>query len=275
VACDELYEAIETGRMDALPVFLFIDNQYTIRAADGMTRVKANKKLVQSVQQSVQRLRSMVAVTLLWVPGHADIPGNETADGLAKRGANGVTSDKPIDRSSPPPNIPRPPPPERKRRPEALPQAPQLVGLVQRRSTRDRKDGRQMVPGVDFSMAHASKKKPEVMPLGLPVKCPHDKLYDYSNLNSMIDQPSAGLDCPLCRQTATNLVTLPAEQEIWINVDDDAYELDFDGTFARVYDSFCEPGMDYNPLEFMKYDLCELDLDIDLQASPGRPDDSV
>ena len=50
VACDELYDAIETRRMDALPVFLFIDNQYTIRAADGVTRVKANinKKLVHS-----------------------------------------------------------------------------------------------------------------------------------------------------------------------------------------------------------------------------------
>ena len=73
VACDELYETILARRMEALPVF----NQYTIRATDGVTRVKANKKLVHSVQQAVQRLRNMVAVTLLWVPGHAEIPGNE------------------------------------------------------------------------------------------------------------------------------------------------------------------------------------------------------
>ena len=49
-------------------------------------------------------------------------------------------------------------------------------------------------------------------------------VYDYSNLNPMIDQPNAGLDCPLCRQAASDLVTFPADQEFWINVDDDAYE---------------------------------------------------
>ena len=258
VACDELYDAIETRRMDALPVFLFIDNQYTIRAADGVTRVKANKKLVQSVQQSVQRLRSVVAVTLLWVPGHADIPGNETADILAKRGAKGVTSDKPIDRTTPPPDKPRPPPPERKRPPDPPPHEPQLVLTARRRSTRDRKDSRQMVRGVDFSMTQASKKKkPEHILLDPPVKCPHDMVYDYSNLNPMIDQPNAGLDCPLCRQAASDLVTFPADQEFWINVDDDAYEPDFDGNFAKVYDSSCEPCMNYNPLEFMKYEARE------------------
>ena len=92
--------------------------QYTIRATDGATRVKANKKLGHSVQQAVHRLRSMVSVTLLWVLGHADIPGNETADILAKRGAKGVTSNKPIDKTSPLPDRPPPPQPERKRPPE-------------------------------------------------------------------------------------------------------------------------------------------------------------
>ena len=48
----------------------------------------------------------------------------------------------------------------------------------------------------------------------------------------MIDQPNAGLDRPLCRQAAADLATLPADQEVWINVDDDAYEPDFDGSFA-------------------------------------------
>ena len=53
-------------------------------------------------------------------------------------------------------------------------------------------------------------------------------------------------------------------------MDDDANEPDFDGNFAKVYDSSCEPCMDYNPLEFMKYDTQELGLDDDLQASLGR-----
>ena len=273
VACDELYDTILAGRMEALPVFLFVDNQYTIRAADGVTRVKANKKLVHSVQQAVQRLRNMVAVTLLWVPGHADIPGNETADVLAKRGAKGVTSNKPIDKTSPLPDRPRPPQPERKRPPDPPIQAPQLCLPAQRRSTRTRSNSRQMVRGVDFSLAHArKKKKPQAQPSSPPVKCLHGKVYDYSDLNATIDLPNTGLDCSLCRQAAAALVTLPADQEFWINVDDDAYELDFDGNFASVYDSAREPDMRYNPLEFPEYDAYELDPADDLARLRGSDD---
>ena len=75
----------------------------------------------------------MVAVTLLWVPGHADIPGNETADVLAKRGAKGVTSNKPIDKTSPLTDRPRPTQPERKRRPDPIIQTPQLLAGTEKK----------------------------------------------------------------------------------------------------------------------------------------------
>ena len=215
----------------------------------------------------------MVAVTLLWVPGHADIPGNETADVLAKRGAKGVTSNKPIDKTSPLPDRPRPPQPECKRPPDPPIQAPQLCLPAQRRSTRTRSNSRQMVRGVDFSLAHArKKKKPQAQPSSPPVKCLHGKVYDYSDLNATIDLPNTGLDCSLCRQAAAALVTLPADQEFWINVDDDAYELDFDGNFASVYDSAREPDMRYNPLEFPEYDAYELDPADDLARLRGSDD---
>lgn len=43
---------------------------------------------------------------------------------------------------------------------------------------------------------HASKQKqPDCKLLDPPVKCPHGSVYDYSDLNSMIDLPSAGLRC--------------------------------------------------------------------------------
>ena len=80
------------------------------------------------------------------------------------------------------------------------------------------------------------------MLLDPPVKCPHDMVYDYSNLSPMIDQPDTGLDCPLCRQAASDLVTFPADQEFWINVDDDAYEPDFDGNFAKVFVGSLHPS---------------------------------
>ena len=55
-----------------------------------------------------------------------------------------------------------------------------------------------------------------------------------------------------------------------INMDDGAYEADFDGNFARVYNNSCKPGMEYNPLEFMKIHMNLALMMIDLQASPGR-----
>ena len=228
---------------------------------DGLSNVKANKELVHTVQLELRRLRGLVTVTLLWVPGHADIPGNETADILAKRGAKGVTSDRPIKANSFP-DLPPPPPPERKRPRDPPLQTPQLVLPTRRRSMRTRKDCKQLVRGVDFSMAHASKqKKPDSKLLDPPVKCPHGSVYDYSDLNSMIDLPSAGLRCTPCRIAARNQITLPADQELWINVDDDAYAPDFDGNFASLYDRYCEPGTGSNFSYFMEYDANLLDLD--------------
>ena len=55
---------------------------------------RANKALVAIVQQSLADLRKLTPVTLMWVPGHADIGGNDVADALAKRGARGISSDQ-------------------------------------------------------------------------------------------------------------------------------------------------------------------------------------
>ena len=55
-------------------------------------------------------------------------------------------------------------------------------------------------------------------------------------------------------------------------MDDDAYELEFDGNFASVYDSAREPDMRYNPLEFPEYDAYELDPADDLARLRGSDD---
>lgn len=77
------------------PVFIFVDNQFAINAANGKSKIRANKPLVALVQRALEALRDITPTTLVWVPGHAGIGGNELADALAKRGAKGINSGHP------------------------------------------------------------------------------------------------------------------------------------------------------------------------------------
>ena len=77
----------------------------------------------------------------------------------------------------------------------------------------------------------------------------------------MVDLSSARLGCLPCQIAARNQTTLPADHDLWINVDDDAYAPDFDGNFASLYDRYCEPGTGSNLSYFMEYDAILLDLD--------------
>ena len=95
VACTKIHADMKTiPPSERVPVYIFVDNQPAINAADGISRVRAQKRLVELVKQAVQTLRTVTSTTLLWVPGHAEIAGNDTADGLAKRGAKGNTSER-------------------------------------------------------------------------------------------------------------------------------------------------------------------------------------
>ena len=81
---------------DRDPVYIFVDNQFAINAANGESKIRANKALVTQVQDSLETLRQITPTTLVWVPGHAGIGGrNELADVLAKRGAKGTNSGHP------------------------------------------------------------------------------------------------------------------------------------------------------------------------------------
>ena len=79
-----------------LPLYVFVDNQYAINAAEGKIRTRANAVVVKKTQQALVKLRQIIPVTLIWVPGHAGVIQNEIADGLAKRGAKGITSKAPF-----------------------------------------------------------------------------------------------------------------------------------------------------------------------------------
>jgi hypothetical protein len=76
---------------------------------------KSNLVLIRQAQTLLCRLKQRFATHLLWVPGHAQIPGNEIADWLAKRGAQGTST------CDPPPESILHPRPQARPRPVAPP----------------------------------------------------------------------------------------------------------------------------------------------------------
>ena len=212
VACTKIHADMETmPPSERVPVYIFVDNQPAINAADGISRVRAQKRLVELVKQAVQTLRTVTSTTLLWVPGHAEIAGNDTADGLAKRGAKGNTSERKLIRfpSGPPVPVPARTPP-----PSSQPaRVPSPLAPTERKSKRLREQLRRvpLVTGIDFSSMQAPRgqRRKKQKTLAVPVTCPHGISYDYNNLNITVDLPTAGLTCPRCRTERWNLTTIP------------------------------------------------------------------
>jgi len=81
--------------MPRQPLFTFTDNKYAIQSVDGELRNKTNRSIIQGAKHALRLLRTLIPVTLGWVPGHAGIMLNECSDALAKRGAHGTTSSRP------------------------------------------------------------------------------------------------------------------------------------------------------------------------------------
>ena len=60
------------------------DSQAALNALD---RGKINSRLVRDCRDALQDLADLNEVTLIWVPGHRGIAGNERADKLARKGS--------------------------------------------------------------------------------------------------------------------------------------------------------------------------------------------
>ena len=206
-------------------IYIFCDNRYAISVTDGRWTARSHRSLVKQLQDSLVSLRKLTSVHLYWVPGHADIAGNEAADQLAKQGANLPASLPPdpslTDPTPPSPNLPdlTTPPVAKKPRTEDQRTAldPSRAGNAPaRRGQRTRQPVRKLFPGVDFSAIHqTSRKRPRtdeaivssIFPTNRPPlqPCIHGCL--------PIDRISLP-KCPLCVEDVRRLITLPESSHV-------------------------------------------------------------
>ena len=77
----------------SVPVYFFIDSIITIKIGLGYIKSSSHPVLANAIILNISQLSQTNPVYIIWVPAHADVTGNEIADFLAKRGAEGTTSD--------------------------------------------------------------------------------------------------------------------------------------------------------------------------------------
>jgi ribonuclease HI len=76
-ACETIRRAYKHKR-----ILIFSDSQAALRA---LIRPKVTSRLVAECLDALSALACLNEVTLIWVPGHCGIPGNEEADKLARQ----------------------------------------------------------------------------------------------------------------------------------------------------------------------------------------------
>ena len=148
-------------------IYIFTDNLYALNVSIGKWKAKAHRPLIATIQKLITDLRRSSFLTIGWVPGHADVEGNEAADKVAKLGAQACSPDQiptPMRTAQPNPDRTLPTRLSPSEEAPSLPPSPQPL----RRSLRPHTQPRALARGIDFSSFHAPKRRAHP-----PTECPH------------------------------------------------------------------------------------------------------
>ena len=76
---------------DSVPIYIFVDNRLAINIAVGRAYASWCQGLAQLTRNKLRLLGRSRRIFLFWVPGHADVEGNELSDKSAKYASAGHT----------------------------------------------------------------------------------------------------------------------------------------------------------------------------------------
>ena len=183
---DALSRPDPQGRCPPRHLYLFVDNQYPLNVSIGKWQAKAHRPLIAKIHELIAALRQTTNLTIGWVPGHANVDGNEQADMLAKQGARAclpapAATPPPTRQRSQDPTHPASPRPERSPHAEEVPSPPPA-----RYSLRCRPQPRRLAPDIDFSFFHSPKPRAPQSK-----ECEHGVAY-------RLDRLTTGPPCLLC-----------------------------------------------------------------------------
>ena len=99
-AIELAHQHFELGEQPPSHIVIFTDSKSALQALE--TFSDNGHRYIGELAKAIDNLLTSydIRITLQWIPGHSDIPGNEYADKLAKEGAQKDQPSKPCSNST-------------------------------------------------------------------------------------------------------------------------------------------------------------------------------